>query len=78
MPKDGEPKSKNFEGRKYLIDRKYHPKQWMCHTESECSKNPANAGQSPAKDCCLPTANINPALADQGKDSADDSQAGNY
>jgi hypothetical protein len=78
MPKDGEPKTKNFEGRKYHIDCKYHPKQWVCHTESECSKNPVNASQLQAADCRLPAANINPALADQGEDSAADSQGDNY
>jgi hypothetical protein len=81
MPKDDEPKTKEFEGRKYHIDCKYHPKQWVCHTESECSKNPANAGnagQTPAVDRRLPAASINPALADQGEDSAEDSQGDDY
>ena len=78
MPKDDKPKTKDFEGRKYHIDCKYHAKQWVSHAESECSKNPANAGQSPAVDRRLPPANINPALADQGEDSAEDSQGDNY
>jgi hypothetical protein len=74
MPKDGEPKTKDFEGRKYHVDCQYHPKQWVSHSESECSKNPANAGQSPADDRKLSKAAINPALADQGEDSTDESE----
>jgi hypothetical protein len=42
LPKDGEPKTKDFQGKHYHVGCKYHPNQWVCHETAECSKNPAN------------------------------------
>jgi hypothetical protein len=47
LPKEGKPTTKEFEGKHYHVDCKYHPKQWVCHTTTECSKNPASIGASP-------------------------------
>ena len=46
MPKEGEPRTKDFEGKHYHVDCDYHPGQWVCHTTLECSKNPANSNTS--------------------------------
>jgi hypothetical protein len=78
LPKGDDPVTKDFEGRKYHIACKYHPKQWVCHSESECSKNPTNAGKSPAADRHLPKAKINQALSDEEEDSAEESQDDDY
>jgi hypothetical protein len=43
LPKDGEPRTKLFEGKQYHVNCPYHKDQWVCHTNDECSKNPANA-----------------------------------
>jgi hypothetical protein len=47
LPKEGEPRTKEFGGKHYHVDCKYHPNQWVCHSTAECSKNPANEGMSP-------------------------------
>ena len=49
LPKQGEPRTKDFGGKHYHVDCKYHPDQWVCHSTAECSKNPANDGTPPAK-----------------------------
>ncbi len=40
LPKAGEPKTKDFEGKQYHVNCPYHPNQWVCHSAQECSKNP--------------------------------------
>jgi hypothetical protein len=44
LPKDGEPTTKEFGGKQYHVNCLHHPKQWVCHTTAECSKNPLNTG----------------------------------
>jgi hypothetical protein len=44
LPKEGEPTTKSFAGKEYHVACKFHPKQWVCHTSEECSKNPTNTG----------------------------------
>jgi hypothetical protein len=46
MPKDGEPKTKDFKGKHYHVACKFHPDRWVCHTSEQCSKNPSNAGSA--------------------------------
>jgi hypothetical protein len=81
MPKDGEPVTKDFEGRQYHINCKFHPKQWVCHSESSCSKNPSNLGLPPPVDKHghkLGAARINSTLTDPTNDSTEDSQEEDY
>ena len=80
MPKDGEPTTKDFEGKKYHIGCKFHPLQWVCHSEAKCSKNPANGDSPPVDDNGrkLPAARINTALTETSDDSADESQEADY
>jgi hypothetical protein len=47
LPKPGKPTKKEFGGKSYHINCKYHPNQWVCNPTEECSKNPANAGMPP-------------------------------
>jgi hypothetical protein len=47
LPKDGEPTTKEFGGKHYHVDCKFHPNQWVCHSTAECSKNPSNDGSTP-------------------------------
>jgi hypothetical protein len=47
LPKEGEPTTKEFSGKTYHVNCTHHPKQWVCHTTAECSKNPANTGSPP-------------------------------
>jgi hypothetical protein len=42
IPQEGEATTKEFDGKQYSVNCKFHPKQWVCHTSAECSKNPAN------------------------------------
>ena len=44
LPKEGEPVTKVVDGTTYHLECEHHPKQWVCHTTAECSKNPANDG----------------------------------
>jgi hypothetical protein len=44
LPKEGEPVTKVVDGKTYHLACEHHPKQWVCHTTAECSKNPANNG----------------------------------
>ena len=44
LPKEGEPVTKVVDGTTYHLECEHHPKQWVCHTTAECSKNPANNG----------------------------------
>ena len=44
LPKEGEPVTKVVDGKTYHLACEHHPKQWVCHTSAECSKNPANNG----------------------------------
>jgi hypothetical protein len=48
MPKEGEATTKEFKGKHYHIDCKYHPKRWVCHSSADCSKNPANIASASA------------------------------
>jgi hypothetical protein len=47
LPKEGEPTTKSFAGKEYHVACKYHPKQWVCHSSEECSKNPDNTENDP-------------------------------
>jgi hypothetical protein len=81
MPKEGEPKTKDFKGRQYHINCKYHPKQWVCHSESSCSKNPSNIGLPPPVDengRKLGAAWISTALSDPTDDPTEESQEDDY
>jgi hypothetical protein len=81
MPTDGKPVTKDFEGRQYHINYKYHPKQWVCHSESSCSKNPSNLGLPPPinkNGRKLPAAQINSAMTDPSEDLAEESQEEDY
>jgi hypothetical protein len=42
IPTDGEPTTKDFNGKQYHIGCKFHPGWWVCHTTEQCSKNPDN------------------------------------
>ena len=44
LPKEGEPVTQVVDGKTYHLACEHHPKQWVCHTSAECSKNPANNG----------------------------------
>jgi hypothetical protein len=44
LPKEGEPVTKVVDGTTYHLECEHHPKQWVCHTSAECSKNPKNNG----------------------------------
>jgi hypothetical protein len=44
LPKVGEPVTKVVDGTSYHLECEHHPKQWVCHTSDECSKNPKNNG----------------------------------
>ncbi len=44
LPKEGEPVTKVVDGTSYHLECEHHPKQWVCHTSDECSKNPKNNG----------------------------------
>jgi hypothetical protein len=44
LPKEGGPVTKVVAGKSYHLACAHHPKQWVCHTTEECSKNPANNG----------------------------------
>jgi hypothetical protein len=48
LPKEGKPKTKEFEGKQYHVNCPYHPSQWVCHSAKECSKNPETHS---AKEC---------------------------
>ena len=48
MPKEGEPTTKSFQGKDYHVNCKFHPKQWVCHSSSECFKNPNLDDSAPA------------------------------
>jgi hypothetical protein len=48
LPKEGDPTTKEFEGKQYHVNCPFHPNQWVCHSGSECNKNPSNAGAPPA------------------------------
>jgi hypothetical protein len=76
LPKEGEPTTKTFVGKNYHVDRKFHPKQWVCHTSEECSKNPANAdGNEPTSNKKrLKAAKLSAAILEEedGDDSAED------
>jgi hypothetical protein len=50
LPKEGDPVTKVVDGKSYHLACAHHPKQWVCHTTEECSKNPANNGV-PKLDC---------------------------
>jgi hypothetical protein len=80
MPKDGEPVTKEFEGRHYHINCKFHPKQWVCHSEASCMKNPSNLGLPPPVDehgRKLGKASINSALTET-TDPTEDSEEEDY
>jgi hypothetical protein len=84
MPKEGEPTTKDFNGKHYHIGCKYHPGRWVCHTSEECSKNPdkkataSSASTAPAKDSNkkgsrqLKKAQLAAALLEQEEDSEED------
>jgi hypothetical protein len=42
LPKEREPVTKLVDGENYHLVCEHHPNQWVCHTTTECSKNPAN------------------------------------
>jgi hypothetical protein len=44
LPKEGEPVTEVVDGTSYHLECEHHPKQWVCHTSDECSKNPKNNG----------------------------------
>jgi hypothetical protein len=44
LPKEGEPVTKDVDGKNYHLACEHHTNQWVCHTTAECSKNPANNG----------------------------------
>jgi hypothetical protein len=44
LPKEGEPVTKVVDGTFHHLGCEHHPKQWVCHTSNECSKNPKNNG----------------------------------
>jgi hypothetical protein len=44
LPKEGEPFTKVVDGTSYHLECEHHPKQWVCHTSDECSRNPKNNG----------------------------------
>jgi hypothetical protein len=50
LPKAGEPKTKEFEGKQYHVNCPYHPNQWVCHYAKECSKNPEAASDAATPD----------------------------
>jgi hypothetical protein len=64
------------------VDCKFHPKQWVCHSSDECSKNPSNSDSAPKgapktsnNSRRLKAAKLAAAiLEDDDGDSADESQ----
>jgi hypothetical protein len=44
LPKEGEPVTRVVDGKTYHLACEHHPNQWVCHTTTKCSKNPANNG----------------------------------
>jgi hypothetical protein len=44
LPKEDDPVTKVADDKFYHLACAHHPKQWVCHTTEECSKNPANNG----------------------------------
>jgi hypothetical protein len=82
LPKEGEPVTKVVDGKTYHLACEHHPKQWVCHTSAECSKNPANNGvpkDAQAKQR-LKKARIAAAalLAEEGEDEESDEDPDSY
>jgi hypothetical protein len=89
LPKAGEPTTKDFEGKLYHVICPFHPKQWVCHSAKECSKNPAtnaDAGSSETdsstakrlKAAKLAAAALTAALLATDDESGNDSQGEDY
>jgi hypothetical protein len=85
MPKEGEPTTKEFEGKTYHVNCPHHPNQWVCHSSNECSKNPANAGGSPASapgstpsSRKLKAAKLAAAIMEDEAESGDESQGDDF
>jgi hypothetical protein len=53
LPKEGEPVTKVADGTSYHLAYEQHPKQWVCHTSKECSKNPKDK-DAPSTTMTLP------------------------
>jgi hypothetical protein len=85
FPKAGEPTTKEFEGKLYHVNCQYHPNQWVCHSEQECSKNPgtgadtaphnANANSNSRR---LKAAKLAAAILAEEDASGDESQGDDY
>jgi hypothetical protein len=82
LPKEGEPVTKVVDGKTYHLVCEHHPKQWICHTTAECSKNPANNGVPRDADSKqrLKKARIAAAalLAEEGEDEESDEDPDSY
>jgi hypothetical protein len=82
LPKEGEPVTKVVDGKTYHLACEHHPKQWVCHTTAECSKNPANNGVPKDADSkqSLKKARIAAAalLAEEGEDEESDEDPDSY
>ena len=84
LPADGEPTTKLFEGKKYHINCKYHPKQWVCHSSEECSKKPSGTDSTSTSSTAgsestgasrrLKAAQLAAALLEDSGESGEDSQ----
>jgi hypothetical protein len=87
LPKAGEPKTKDFEGKQYHVNCPYHPNQWVCHSAKECSKNPEAATDAATPDTAassvpsarrLKAAKLAAAVLAAEGDSGDESQGDDY
>jgi hypothetical protein len=54
-PKERESVTKVVDDTSYHLVCEIHPKQWVCHTSDECSKNPKNNGVP----CCSGDSAVN-------------------
>ena len=81
LPKEGEPVTKVVDGKTYHLECAHHPKQWVCHTTEECSKNPDNTAtpRTPNKQR-LKEARIAAAalLAEEGEDDESEEDPDSY
>jgi hypothetical protein len=87
LPKPGEPKTKEFEGKQYHVNCPYHPNQWVCHSAQECSKNPAAGADAVTPDAAassapaarrLKAAKLAAAVLATKNDSGEESQDDDY
>ena len=75
LPKEGDPVTKDFKGKHYHLECKFHPDRWVCHTSEECSKNPdaTTANKSSPEKRRLKAAKLAAALLEEDNDSGDES-----